>query len=166
MTEHEKLVERVARAIENASKHRPYGLYDYSKYPDPNASPPHVVRDERDGRAILRTHDAEEARELFDTLSRQYVGRAALAEVYAALREPTAGMHDGLARDLIMWHDMGTKTPRALFHHLEMLRRPIPDWLRNEPEMLALDHVPSKATRAVLIHRAMTEASPLNPEVK
>jgi hypothetical protein len=142
MTEHERLVERVARAMCQGQGYQ----WDGKRTSWNNVAPETCV-DDIPGKTFYRE-----------------AARAALAEVYAALREPTEGMHDGLARDLIMWHDMGTKTPRALFHHLEMLRRPIPDWLRNEPEMQALDHVPSKATRAVLIHRAMTEASPLNPE--
>ena len=87
--------------------------------------------------------------------------RAALSVIREALIEPSEAQWNGLARDLIMWHDMGNKTPRALFDHLTMLRREIPDWLRNEPEMQALDHVPSKGTRAALIYRAMIAASPI-----
>jgi hypothetical protein len=64
----------------------------------------------------------------------------------------------GLPRDLVMWLDMGDKTPRALFKHLERCGRPIPQWLRDEPEMQCLDHVPSKGTRSVLIYRAMLSA--------
>lgn len=87
--------------------------------------------------------------------------RAAISVIREALIEPSEAQWNGLARDLIMWHDMANKTPRALFDHLTMLRREIPDWLRNEPEMQALDHVPSKGTRAVLIYRAMIAASPI-----
>lgn len=69
---------------------------------------------------------------------------------------------DGLARAIMMAFDMGAKTPRALFKHLTLTGREIPDWMREESEMKALDHVPSKGTRAVLIYRAMTED--LSPE--
>ena len=89
------------------------------------------------------------------------MARAAISVIREALSEPSEAQWNGLARDLIMWHDMGNKTPRALFDHLTMLRREIPDWLRNEPEMQALDHVPSKSTRAALIYRAMIAASPI-----
>lgn len=80
-----------------------------------------------------------------------------------ALREieqPTEAMWGGLARDIMMWLDMGDKTPRALFAHLERTgyRGKVPQWLRDEPEMKNLDHVPSKGTRCVLIWRAMEEA--------
>lgn len=73
--------------------------------------------------------------------------------------EPTRAMWAGLARDLIMWLDFERKTPRELFAHLDMLGQEIPQWLRDEPEMQALDHVPSKGTRAVLIYRAMLAAT-------
>ena len=72
--------------------------------------------------------------------------------------EPTEEQWGGLARDLMMWMDFERKTPRALFSHLEMLGREIPQWLRDEPEMQSLDHVPSKGTRAVLVYRAMLAA--------
>lgn len=75
--------------------------------------------------------------------------------VLHALFDPTEEMWGGLARDIVMWMDMSPKTPRALFKHLECSGRVIPDWLRNEPEMQALDHVPSKGTRAVLIWKAV-----------
>ena len=98
-----------------------------------------------------------------DTMRDNYrpLARAAISVIREALSEPSEAQWNGLARDLIMWHDMGNKTPRALFDHLTMLRREIPDWLRNEPEMQALDHVPSKSTRAALIYRAMIAASPI-----
>lgn len=71
---------------------------------------------------------------------------------------PREGMWLGLARDIIMWMDMydgSSKTPRNLFEHLERIGRPAPQWLKDEPELTALDHVPSKGTRAVIIFRAM-----------
>ena len=86
--------------------------------------------------------------------------RAALSVIHGegktiVPREPTEAQWDGLARDLITWHEVGNRTPRALFYYLKMLRREIPNWLRDEPEMQALDHVPSKGTLAALIYRAM-----------
>lgn len=75
--------------------------------------------------------------------------------------EPTEKQWGGLARDIMMAFDMNAKTPRKLFEHLDNLGREIPDWLRNEPEMKNLDHVPSKGTRAVIIYRAFLEAAPI-----
>jgi len=70
-------------------------------------------------------------------------------------------MWGGLARQIMMWLDFGDKrTPRSLFRHLEMSGMPIPQWLRDEPEMQALDHVPSKGTRCAIIYKAMLEAAP------
>lgn len=71
--------------------------------------------------------------------------------------EITEAMWGGLARDIMMWLDMSPKTPRALFKHLERIGREVPQWLRDEPEMKHLDHVPSKGTRCVLIYKAMRE---------
>lgn len=82
-------------------------------------------------------------------------------------KEPTEPQWGGLARDIVMWLEMHPgpeKTPRALFLHLERLGRQIPDWLRNEPEMQALDHVPSKGTRATVIYKAMLAAAPQQKE--
>ncbi len=79
-------------------------------------------------------------------------------EMKAVPWQPTKEQWGGLARAIMMWLDMGDKTPRALFRHLEMSGEDIPDWLRNEPEMQALDHVPSKGTRCVLIYQAMLDA--------
>jgi hypothetical protein len=76
-----------------------------------------------------------------------------------AMQEPTEAQWDGLARQIIMWMDMEPKTPRALFKHLERSGYEIPQWLRDEPEMKNLDHVPSKGTRAVLVYRAMIDAA-------
>jgi hypothetical protein len=85
---------------------------------------------------------------------------AILAEIKAqdhvvAPEQPTEAQWGGLARDIMMWMDMRPLTPRALFRHLDQLGRDIPQWLRDEPEMQALDHVPSKGTRCVIIYRAM-----------
>lgn len=85
--------------------------------------------------------------------------RAEARAAITALRDPTEAQWDGLARQIIFWMDMGTRTPRALFQHLERTGREIPRWLRDEPEMKHLDHVPSKGTRAVLVYRAMIDAA-------
>lgn len=84
--------------------------------------------------------------------------REAIAAI-KAMREPTDDQWDGLARQIVMWIDMQPKTPRALFTHLGRSGYEIPQWLRDEPEMKSLDHVPSKGTRAVLIYKAMIDAA-------
>lgn len=66
-------------------------------------------------------------------------------------------MWDGLPRAIMMWLDMGDRTPRALFQHLARSGVGIPEWLKNEPEMKHLNHVPSKGTRCVILYRAMLE---------
>ena len=84
-------------------------------------------------------------------------------------REPTEDQWGGLARDIIMWHDMyegNRRTPAALFLHLKMSGKDIPKWLRDESEMKNLDHVPSKGTRAVIIYKAMIEAGQVKEQSK
>lgn len=74
---------------------------------------------------------------------------------------PTEEQWGGLARDIMMWMDMdGRKTAGSLFKHLERCGTSIPQWLRDEPEMKNLDHVPSKGTRVTIIYRAMLAAAP------
>lgn len=72
---------------------------------------------------------------------------------------PTEEQWGGLARAIMMWLDMTPKTPRMLFKHLECSGHQIPQWLRDDTEMRALDHVPSKGTRCYIIYRAMVEAA-------
>ncbi|SCY68832.1 hypothetical protein SAMN05660666_02478 [Novosphingobium aromaticivorans] len=74
-----------------------------------------------------------------------------------ALWTPREAAWSGLARDLMLAFDMGCRTPREIFQHLDRCGKPIPQWLRDEGEMKHLDHVPSKGTRAVIIYRAMLE---------
>jgi hypothetical protein len=74
--------------------------------------------------------------------------------------DPTEEMWGGLARSIMMWLDFDRKTPGALFKHLEASGVEIPQWLRDEPEMKRLDHVPSKGTRCVILYRAMLDAAP------
>lgn len=80
-------------------------------------------------------------------------------ELFTVSWTPSEEVWGGLARAIMMALDMGALTPCAMFEHLERTTDEIPDWLRNEPEMQALDHVPSKGTRCVIIYRAMLEAS-------
>jgi hypothetical protein len=81
--------------------------------------------------------------------------------------EPTEAQWNGIARDMMMWLDMdGRHTAGSLFKHLERCGTEIPQWLRDEPEMRNLDHVPSKGTRVTIIYRAMLAAAPTPPEAK
>lgn len=75
------------------------------------------------------------------------------------LRNPKQEMWSGLARQLMMAFDMNAKTPREILEHLDRVGYEIPDWLKDEPEMKALDHVVSKGTRVVLIWKAMFDAA-------
>lgn len=75
-----------------------------------------------------------------------------------APREPTEAMWGGLARDLVLWQRFKNPTGRALYEHLIMLGRTIPDWLTKE--IGDLDHVPPKGTVATCIYKAMIEAVP------
>lgn len=88
---------------------------------------------------------------------RQHYLSLARACLQAAADNP-GDAWEGLPRALIMWMDMEPKTPRALFEHLRQTGIDVPDWLRGEPEMKHLDHVPSKGTRAVLVFKAFVAA--------
>lgn len=71
---------------------------------------------------------------------------------------PTEDQWGGLARDMMMWLDLGRPTSGALFTHLKNLGRDIPDWLKAESELNNHpDSVPSKGTRCAIIYRAMIE---------
>jgi len=81
----EKIIERVASAIEEAQCHGregPYGLYDYSDYPGNTA--PHRVRDFRDpksdtyGNHVFKSVNREEARAEYERLTREHVAKAAI----------------------------------------------------------------------------------------
>ncbi len=82
---------------------------------------------------------------------------AEIERLREALWTPGEKAWAGLARDLMMAFDMGCRTPREIFQHLDRCGKPIPQWLRDEGEMKHLDHVPSKGTRAMIIYRAMLE---------
>lgn len=85
----------------------------------------------------------------------------ALIPIIRAHLEPTSEMWGELARHLMMAYDLDAKTPRSIFAHLERVGCEIPTWLRDEPEMKALDHTVSKGTRAVVVYKAMLAASPI-----
>lgn len=91
-TKQEQFLDEIADAIDVAScKGRgegPFGLYDYSSYPGTEA--PHVVRDFRPeakgkahGARIAAFQTAEEAEEVFRTLTRRYIARKAFEAVEA-----------------------------------------------------------------------------------
>lgn len=128
----DELIEKMARAIcEEDHKGGDFGMMGIDAWEEPRGREVYIAR----ARAALSVIHGE--------------GKTIVP------REPTEAQCDGLARDLITWHEVGNRTPRALFYYLKMLRREIPNWLRDEPEMQALDHVPSKKTLAALIYRAM-----------
>jgi hypothetical protein len=80
-------LERMARAIEDATNNRPFGLYDYSSYP--GSEPPHVVRDEtKNGKIVFRSNTPVPAQLEHERLTRNHIARAALM----AIREPTDDM--------------------------------------------------------------------------
>jgi hypothetical protein len=80
-------LERMARAIEDATNNRPFGLYDYSSYP--GSEPPHVVRDETNGgKIVFRSNTPVPAQLEHERLTRNHIARAALM----AIREPSQGM--------------------------------------------------------------------------
>lgn len=75
--------------------------------------------------------------------------------------EPTEAQWGGLARDIVMWMDMGGRpTPEALFKHLGRIGRKVPQWLLDEIELQVMNRVPSKGTRAAIIYKAMLSAAP------
>ncbi len=75
--------------------------------------------------------------------------------------QPNEDMAFKLATDIVFWMDTwqgSLKTPRNLFFNLKNCGYKdddIPQWLKDELEMQQLDNVPSKATRAVIIYKAM-----------
>lgn len=69
---------------------------------------------------------------------------------------PTEDQWNGMARAIIRWLDFGTPpTPASLYKHLQRTGIPIPQWLKDEPEMGLLDHAISAGTRTTLIYKAM-----------
>jgi hypothetical protein len=79
------------------------------------------------------------------------------SDMVSVPRDAPEIMWDGLPRAIMLWMDFSKSTPRTLFHHLRCSGYEIPAWMEEEGELLALDHVPSKGTRCVLIYRAMIE---------
>lgn len=81
-----------------------------------------------------------------------------LADVLAAMREPSEAMWGGLARDIVFWLDTTDKrTPRSLFKFLGNVGREVPEWIKTHMEMANLDHAISKGTRATIIFLAMLD---------
>jgi hypothetical protein len=70
------MLEVVGLAIEQASKVRAFGLYDYSKYP--GDTPPHVVENEITGERVLQSWDKDEARAKYEECCRRYIASAAI----------------------------------------------------------------------------------------
>lgn len=89
----------------------------------------------------------------------EHVGAGPGEDMVLAPWSPTQAQWGGLARAIMMALDMGCRTPREIFKHLESTGKHIPQWLRDEPEMQALDHVPSKGTRCAIIYKAMLDAA-------
>ncbi len=89
-----------------------------------------------------------EMRELYD-----------IPDGYVAVpREPVEKQWGHLARDIMFVLRQERPTPKKLFYHLEHLYETVPQWIRDEQEMHALDHVISKGTCCVLIYKAMLAA--------
>jgi hypothetical protein len=80
-----------------------------------------------------------------------------MSELFSVPVEASEAMWDGLPRAIMLWLDFERPTPRKLFDHLRCSGYEIPAWMHEEGELKALDHVPSKGTRCVLIYRAMIE---------
>lgn len=73
--------------------------------------------------------------------------------------EPTEAMWCGLARQLIMWHDLGRPSVANLREHLDNCGEEWPAWMDGEGELTG-EGVPSKGTRATLIYKAMLAEVP------
>jgi hypothetical protein len=72
----------------------------------------------------------------------------------------TEEMWGGVARDLVFWMDTsgGRPTGKTLRFHFKSAVGELPEWLAEEiPDE---DHVPSKGTRAAVIHKACVDAAP------
>lgn len=89
------MLDAVADAMEAATcpdREGPFGLFDYTDYGDPR---PHHVRDFRDprsdtwGRPVHVGSDREEARRIYDEMTRRHVAAAAVAAWTAANVPPS-----------------------------------------------------------------------------
>jgi hypothetical protein len=114
------------------------------------------------GEETYTRHDTPPPLCEFEALYTQPAPKQAEPEGYKLVPViPTEAQWNGLARDVMMWLDMdGRHTAGSLFKHLERCGTEIPQWLRDEPEMKNLDHVPSKGTRVTIIYSAMLAAAP------
>ena len=90
---------------------------------------------------------------------------AALAAAYPEIANGTAWlapmedsevMWGGLARQIVMWRDMGRRTGAALYEHLSHGEHEIPGWL---PALIEnAEHFPPKGAVVGAIYRAMRDA--------
>lgn len=77
-------------------------------------------------------------------------------------KEPVEAMWCGLARRIMVWLEFNDRhTPRSLLDHLNNSTGGIPDWIKEEPEMVNFDHSLSKGTRAVILYKAMLADAPM-----
>lgn len=78
---------------------------------------------------------------------------------------PTEEQWGGLARAIVFWmrsYPSNKHTPATLVEFITSLGHEVPEWMGDEVELRAQDHVISKGTVAVLIYKAMLDAAPLS----
>lgn len=76
---------------------------------------------------------------------------------------PTEEQWGGLARAIVFWmrsYPSNKHTPATLVEFITSLGHAVPEWMGDENELRATDHVISKGTIAVLIYKAMLAAAP------
>ena len=81
------MLDRLAKAISDASNVRAFGLYDYSGYPKIEGGlKPHVVREEiqRKSRVVFESDCPVEARVVYEKECRHFIARAALQAIREA----------------------------------------------------------------------------------
>lgn len=80
---------------------------------------------------------------------------------------PTQDQWGGLARAIVFWmrsYPSNKHTPATLVEFMTSLGHAVPEWMGDETELRATDHVISKGTVAVLIYKAMLAAAPAQGE--
>ncbi|MDU4251423.1 hypothetical protein [Pseudomonas sp.] len=76
---------------------------------------------------------------------------------------PTQDQWGGLARAIVFWmrsYPSNKHTPATLVEFITSLGHEVPEWMGDEAELRAQEHVISKGTIAVLIYKAMLAAAP------
>lgn len=76
---------------------------------------------------------------------------------------PTQDQWGGLARAIVFWmrsYPSNKHTPATLVEFITSLGHEVPEWMGDEVELRAQDHVISKGTVAVLIYKAMLATAP------